>query len=93
MATKTSQKATDFEMWTKMAQDYTDFVFDNTRKSIDQTLALTARTTDLWVETARKAQEWSLKEQARAFELAGEVQGQVKQAIDQSVRLANDFSN
>ena len=92
MATKTTQNPYDFENWTKMAQDYTDFVFETTRKSIDQTLSLTARTTDLMVETARKAQEWGLKEQARAFEMAGEFQAQVKQAVEQGVQLANDFS-
>ncbi len=92
MATKTTQKPYDVEMWTKMVQDYSDLIFENTRQSIDQTLALTTRSTDLWVETARKAQEWGLKEQARAYELAGEFQSQMKQAVEQSVKLANDFS-
>lgn len=81
-----------FEMWTKLAEEATETMFETMQKSIDQTFTLTARTTDMMVAAARQAQQWGAQEQARAFEMMEAAQTQAKEAAERSARMAKTFS-
>ena len=92
MTTKKTETQTGFEMFEETTKTYTDFLFETTQKSFEQALALNEKMAGLWLDTAKKAQELTLKQTESALQMAEAAQAQMKTSSDRWVKMTKDFS-
>ena len=92
MTTKNNTQPAGFETWEKQAKSFADTMLETTRQGLQQTIAMSERMAELWLDAARKAQELSLKETEAALALAEDVQSQWKTASDRMTKMVKEFS-
>jgi hypothetical protein len=76
-----------FKWWQSYAQAYTDFVFDATRQTLDQSMALRESAGQLMADALKKNQALNARERGLALELAHTFNSQAQVATEQAAEM------
>ena len=81
-----------FRIWDEYTRTYSDMIVEMTRRSMDQTLAVSEQIAGIWMDAARKTQTLLVKESEAALKLAEQTREQVKATSDKVAKMMGDFS-
>lgn len=76
-----------FDFWQSFASAYTNFVFESTQNTIDQSLIYREQADNMVIDTINKVEALTAKERGVALDLATQFNKQAQTAADQSAEM------